>query len=137
MNETNDVNLELVFEADCAQAKKNRDEINQLAEEMRAQKAGSYNQLEENEDTKYYKQFMLGFDGVTDDDLYSIEKVSVLVGFLISEDDFFDLVESIRRNKPKKPMGYFFGGLRRKMPDIFEIMDRTTVIPQLEIKNAD
>ena len=75
---------------------------------------------------------MIDVLGPQPSDMITIEKVAVMVGIEITESVFFGCLESVRgKSVSSEPVrsrvGYFFGGLKNQVPNLYDALNSTFV----------
>ena len=85
--------------------------------------------IQRSEQSEHYLEVMNNCLDPVSSDFISLEKISVLVGNEISEAVFFGCLDSIRRNNPRKPVSYFFGALRKCVPNLYGMLADVFVKP--------
>lgn len=84
---------------------------------------------EKSEDANYFESILVNTLDPSLDDVVTIEKVATMVNIEISSAVFFQILDTVKRKKPKKPVGYFFAALRAHVPTIYQDMNAIFVAP--------
>ncbi len=62
-------------------------------------------------------------------DISTLEKISVMVGWEMTEATLYSCIASTREKKPDNAMAYFMGGLKNQVPTIYDDLRNVSVRP--------